>query len=68
MSDLEFGPNAMWEQRIRQRAYEIYEARLRSRTSSTDWEDWLEAEREVRDEIRGSQDIGARPALRRMQE
>ena len=62
MSDLKFGPNAMWDQRIRQRAYEIYVSRLRSRISSTDWEDWLEAEREVRDEVRGSQDISARPS------
>jgi hypothetical protein len=57
-SDLKAGSNAMWEHRIRQRAYEIYEARLRSCISSTDLQDWLEAEREVQKEIRGSQDLG----------
>jgi hypothetical protein len=57
MSELKSGPNAMWEHRIRQRAYEIYEAKLRSCISSTDLQDWLEAEREVHNEIRGSQEL-----------
>ena len=54
MSDLKSGPNAMWEHRIRQRAHEIYEARLRNCISATDWEDWLEAERVLVKEIQGS--------------
>ena len=58
MSDLKSGTNAMWEQRIRQRAHEIYESKMRSGVSSTDWQDWLEAEREVLTEIRGSQELG----------
>jgi hypothetical protein len=57
MSELKSAPNAMWEHRIRQRAYEMYEARLRSCISSTDLQDWLEAEREVDNEIRGSQEL-----------
>jgi hypothetical protein len=57
MSDLKTGPNAMWEQRVRQRAYEIYEARLRNCISSSAWKDWEEAELKVGNEIRGSQDL-----------
>lgn len=57
MSDLNFGPNAMWEHRIRQRAHEIYEAKHRQGLASSDWQDWLEAEREVQDEIRGLQEL-----------
>jgi hypothetical protein len=45
MSNPESRPTAMWERRIRQRAQEIYEARLRNGISATDWDDWLEAER-----------------------
>jgi Protein of unknown function (DUF2934) len=55
MSDLKSGPNAMWEHRIRQRAYEIYETRLRNTCRPpNELEDWLEAEREVLHEIQGS--------------
>ena len=55
MCDLKFGPNAMWEKRIRQRAYEIYEARLQnSCLSSNELQDWLEAERTVLQEIQGA--------------
>lgn len=55
MCDLKFGPNAMWEKRIRHRAYEIYEARLQSSClSSNELQDWLEAERTVLQEIQGT--------------
>jgi hypothetical protein len=57
MSDLKDGPNAMWEHRVRQRAYEIYEARLQKGLSSSEVLDWLEAERDVLGEIRGSQEL-----------
>ena len=53
-SDLSGGPNPMWEHRIRQRAHEIYEARLRKFISASDWEDWLEAERMLVKELQGS--------------
>jgi hypothetical protein len=62
MSDLRFGPNAMWEHRVRQRAYEIYQARLRNCFSSSDLQDWKESEREVLDAIRGTQDLEHYPA------
>jgi hypothetical protein len=45
-------PDAMLEHRIRQRAYEIYEAKLHR----SDLQDWLQAEREVLDEISGALD------------
>jgi len=60
MSDLKSGPNAMWEHRIRQRAFEIYETRPRNCITSTDREDWLEAERQMRNEIRGSHESDMR--------
>jgi hypothetical protein len=59
ISDCQFGPSAMWEHRIRQRAYEIYEAGLQNHASSSDWQDWLQAEREILREIRGSQEFRA---------
>jgi hypothetical protein len=34
------------EQQIRQRAYELYERR--GRTDGHDWDDWLQAEREIK--------------------
>jgi Protein of unknown function (DUF2934) len=54
MSDLKSGPNAMWEHRIRQRAFEIYQARRQRCIPGTDCQDWLEAERLVLEEIQGS--------------
>jgi hypothetical protein len=41
-------PDAMLEHRIRQRAYEIYQSRL----ENPPLRDWLEAEREILEEIR----------------
>jgi len=43
-------PDPMLEHRIRVRAYELYEKRLRS----TDVDDWVEAEREILAEIEGA--------------
>jgi hypothetical protein len=58
MFNPESRPSAMWEHRIRQRAHEIYEARVRNGISGTDWEDWFEAERVVLAEIQGSKLCG----------
>jgi Protein of unknown function (DUF2934) len=41
-------PDAMLEHRIRQRAYEIYQSRLKNPALR----DWLEAEHEILEEIR----------------
>jgi hypothetical protein len=41
-------PDAMLEHRIRQRAYEIYQARLKNPA----FHDWLQAEHEILEEIR----------------
>lgn len=54
MSDLNSGLNTMLEHRIRRRAHEIYKARMEN---GCDWQDWLKAEREVLDEIKGSHEI-----------
>jgi hypothetical protein len=40
-------PDAMLQHRIKQRAYELY----RAREDGSDLRDWLQAEREVLDEI-----------------
>lgn len=40
-------PDAMLQDRIRQRAYELY----RAREDGSDLQDWLQAEHEVLDEI-----------------
>jgi hypothetical protein len=37
------------EERVRARAYEMYEARVFSRTPGDAMSDWLDAERELRD-------------------
>jgi hypothetical protein len=57
MLDLKIGPNAMREQRVRERAYEIYQSPLWNHISSSALQDWLEAERQIRNEVQGSQDL-----------
>ena len=50
-------PDAMLEHRIRQRAYEIYHARVKD----ANLQDWLQAEREVLDEITRFREAAAAP-------
>lgn len=52
-------PDAMLEHRIRQRAYQIYESKLHY----SDLQDWLQAEREVLDEISGALEQAATPGF-----
>jgi hypothetical protein len=48
-------PDAMLEHRIRQYAYELYQVRVQG----SDLQDWLQAEREVLDEITCSREPAA---------
>ena len=57
-------PNDVRHQDVERRAYELYEGR--GREDGRDWDDWLQAEREIRgDEARADSTDAAKPSSER---